>query len=253
MRNIPVYYYHELPEEIQSKVLVDIMDQVMEDNWSSLERWACDDCALLEPPHDEMSSILGEDYYEKNRTQYGRYGQFVFKNLRVGLDWDWHHRSLKFANGLQITNSKMFLIWLGIPERFHRYINYRFEDFMPISTTRIIWMSDTGHSPIGEAIRPLLDRASHKFSRHCVTISRRVQTSIEELARDQALEILGSQDIEFLGDGTRFAHSKAILDTTIPGICHTQQQLEQFHRGLSETLSEDSKALLEISLASTEV
>ena len=88
MRTLLIYKYSELPEEAKAKAIEEVREEMKEYEQHSAFQWAIDDCALFEPPHAEMAALLGDDYYDRNLTADGKYGQFVFKNNRKGIEFD---------------------------------------------------------------------------------------------------------------------------------------------------------------------
>jgi hypothetical protein len=64
-----------------------------------------------------MTALLGDDYYDRN--SHNGYGQFVFKNNRKGIHFNEDYEEVEISEALEITNDKMFKLWLGIPEIFH--------------------------------------------------------------------------------------------------------------------------------------
>ena len=61
--------------------------------------WAVDDSELFEPPHEEMTRIFGDDYYEENGNQ------FMLDN--------WKPESISFV-GQQDQNHFLQMAWYTI-------------------------------------------------------------------------------------------------------------------------------------------
>ena len=76
MRTIQIYSYNELEPVAKLRAIEEVREELMEKEYYEAALWAADDCALFEPVHDEMTELLGNDYYEKNGNQ------FVFKNVK---------------------------------------------------------------------------------------------------------------------------------------------------------------------------
>ena len=66
MRTIQIYSYNDLEPAAKLKAIEEVREILMENEYHQAALWAADDCALLEPVHDEMTELLGNDYYEKN-------------------------------------------------------------------------------------------------------------------------------------------------------------------------------------------
>ena len=100
MRTVAIYNFKELEPTAKLRAIEEVREELMEKEYHEAALWAADDCALLEPAHDEMTELLGNDYYEKNGDQ------FVFKNNRINIEFDDYEIHVQQA--LEITNSKMF-------------------------------------------------------------------------------------------------------------------------------------------------
>lgn len=186
MRTLLIYKYSELSEESKAKAIEEIREEVKEYEQHSAFQWAIDDCSLLEPPHAEMTALLGEDYYDRNLTADGKYGQFVFKNKRKGIEFDDYFETVQIADALEITNHKMFKIWLGIPEIFHD-INIEILDW---NGRTIIEMENPfiSDDPRKSILKSISDNAAEKFEAHVAQIAQRVVSGMEEYFSDENIE-----------------------------------------------------------------
>ena len=140
MRTIQIYSYNELEPAAKLKAIEEVREILMENEYHQAALWAADDCALLEPVHDEMTELLGNDYYEKNGNQ------FVFKNNRTNIEFDEYEIHVQQA--LEITNDKMFKKWLGIPDVLSGWIQYEIEE--GASKTETIFDGNYNSDPTGD-------------------------------------------------------------------------------------------------------
>lgn len=205
MRTLTIYTFDELSDEAKAQAIESVREQLKENGHDQFAfSWAIDDCSLFEPAHKEMEEILGEDYYERNRTSDGKYGQFVFKNNRKGIDWDEDWQLASIAKALEITNVPMFLTWLGIPERLHGYVYYEMEDSG--TRTRLYLSHDLlPDNPMRETFVQLFDIATKRFDAHISEISHRIAQGMEDYYNDEEIEEkIGDGDYEFNEDGTIF-------------------------------------------------
>lgn len=188
MRTLTIYKFNELSDEAKAKAIEAVREDLKEDGHDQFAfSWAIDDCALFEPAHAEMVKLLGEDYYDQNLTPDGKYGQFVFKNLRKGIEWEeWWVLAL-IASALEITNDRMFKLWLGIPERLHKYVEYTITDQ---GTSTILELSHEllSDDPVALALKSIFDSAIQKFATHMITISERIRQGMEDYYSDEEME-----------------------------------------------------------------
>ena len=174
-----LYNYDELSPEAQEKARADKEEEMRENEQEEAFRWAIDDCALFEPAHTEMAELFGEDYYDRNLTPDGKYGQFVFKNNRKGIGYDEDRSSVFIADALEITNEKMFKTWLGIPDIFQDRIEYEIERFGRYQTTIEFTHEFREDDPRASMLNEILDRAEDKFNAHLSEIADRIERGIE--------------------------------------------------------------------------
>lgn len=207
MRTLTIYVFDELSDEAKAQAIESVREQLKENGHDQFAfNWAIDDCALFEPAHKEMEELLGPDYYERNRTSDGKYGQFVFKNNRKGIDWDEHWELAAIAEALEITNVPMFLTWLGIPERLHGYVYYEIVDSNSQTRTFIELSHDLlPDNPMCETFAQLFDAATRKFDAHISEISRRIAQGMEDYYSDEEIEEkIEEGNYEFNQNGTIF-------------------------------------------------
>lgn len=179
MRTIQIYSYNELEPTAKLRAIEEVREELMEKESYEAALWAADDCALLEPAHDEMTELLGNDYYEKNGNQ------FVFKNNRTNIEFDDYEIHVQQA--LEITNIKMFKKWLGIPDVLSEWIEY--EIIESVSKTDIEFECTLINSdPRYPAAVAAIGKASEKFSRHMADILIRLENSVEDYFSDDNVE-----------------------------------------------------------------
>jgi len=200
MRTITLLKYSELTELAKATAIKAVRENIEEDQARDAYDWAIDDCSLFEPPHKEMVALLGDDYYERN-THNG-YGQFVFKNNRKGIEFDVDYfETVQIAKALEITNHKMFKIWLGIPEIFH----YIVIEILDHNGRTVIEMENpfSTEDPRHDVINSIIESASEKFEAHVAQIGQRIGRGIEEYFSDENIEqkIEDGLDYEFAEEG----------------------------------------------------
>ena len=179
MRTIQIYSYNELEPAAKLRAIEEVREELQEKEYHEAALWAADDCALLEPAHDEMTELLGNDYYEKNGNQ------FVFKNNRTNIEFDDYEIHVQQA--LEITNSKMFKKWLGIPDVLSEWIEY--EIIESGSKTDIEFECTLINSdPRYPAAVAAVEKASEKFSRHMADILIRLENGVEDYFSDDNVE-----------------------------------------------------------------
>ena len=174
-----LYSYDELSPEAQEKARADKEEEMRENEQHEAFHWACDDCALFEPAHTEMAELFGEDYYDRNLTPDGKYGQFVFKNNRRNIGYDGGNSSVFIGDALEITNEKMFKTWLGIPDIFQDRVEYEIERFGNFQTTIEFTHEFREDDPRASMLNDILDRAEDKFNAHLWVIGDRIEKGIE--------------------------------------------------------------------------
>lgn len=203
MRTITIYKYDELPEKAQRKAVLEVEYQMRENDWEEAQQWAIDDCSLLEPEHKEMSALFGEDYYERNLTPDGKYGQFVFKNNRKGILFDIESGWLNITEALEITNDKMFMIWLGVPEILHQYVTYEIHTVFGGRQTKLSLSHELGSDdPRAGVLDELFKKAEYKFSSHLEDILQRINDGTESyFDEDNVMNKIYESDYEFYEDG----------------------------------------------------
>jgi hypothetical protein len=114
---LKIYYFNELTTAAQQVAIEQFRDRKYED--SDILEWAIDDCFLFEPI--EIQALFGEEYTKLKKPVMANTRKVYFDTNR--------NRHLDADEGIQITNEKMFLIWLGIPEEMHEKVYFTIKNF----------------------------------------------------------------------------------------------------------------------------
>lgn len=204
MRTIAIYTYDELSTEAKKKAIEEVREEMENNERHESYDWAIDDCSLLEPPHDEMVKFCGNNYYEENRTPDGKYGQFVFKNKRKGIQFDEDDGTLNIEDALEITNKRMFKLWLGIPEMFHHTVGYEiYTPPYPGSTTIELFHEELNGEVMGDVLTGILESAKNKFDSHISDIHSKILRGMEDYFDDENVEYrIEDANYEFQEDGS---------------------------------------------------
>jgi hypothetical protein len=211
MKTICIYEFSELNPEAKELAIESVREEMESNEWHEAYNWAVDDCALFEPKHEEMVKACGDNYYEENRTSDGKYGQFVFKNRRKIKSFDPDPgATIILGEALEITNDRMFKLWLGIPEIFHESVEYRIgasipEDFIrwSKSTTIEFEHNELNGEIMGDVLIGILELAKEKFDSHISDIHDRILTGIDAYFDDENVEYrIEEREYEFLEDGS---------------------------------------------------
>ena len=200
-----LFKFEELSPEAKAKAIENYREQLEDGKHgaSDFPRWVIDDCSLLEPNHADMVELFGENYYLENKEQ------FVFKNNREGITFNCEcpYRHLSFHRALEVTNDKMFLVFLGIPEKFHGCINYEFYDDdhrYPDSKIEFeIWKQEELNSEELTELQKAMDVATTRFDTHRNNILDHIENHIDYRYSDESIEeeLENDDSIEFTSDG----------------------------------------------------
>jgi hypothetical protein len=194
MRTLNLYYFSELSEEAKKRAILDYKEEMEENEQQEAFRWAIDDCALFEPAHDELVAVVGDDYYDRN-------GGFIMENGRKGIEIS-DYSCINIKDALTITNSTMFLKWLGVPDMFIDNVEYEISD---TTTTTEIEMTHNRlmGDPLADALTGILTQAESKFANHINVIKHRIDSGIEEYFSDDNIidRLAEDEEVEFTEDG----------------------------------------------------
>jgi hypothetical protein len=179
MRTITLLNYKELSQSAKAIAIEEVREEMREHETQSAYDWAIDDCSLFEPPHAEMAALFGEDYYDRNGSQ------FVFKNKRK-IWFEDYFETVQITDALEITNDTMFKTWLGIPEIFQdHFVSVMDWNGRTIIEIEIPYMSE---DPRHEVLKDIGNNAAEKFAAHMDQIAKRIVSGIEEYFSDENVE-----------------------------------------------------------------
>jgi len=180
MRTITLLNYKELSQSAKAIAIEEVREEMREHETQSAYDWAIDDCSLFEPPHAEMAALFGEDYYDRNGSQ------FVFENKRKGILFDDYFETVQITDALEITNDTMFKTWLGIPEIFQdHFVSVMDWNGRTIIEIEIPYISE---DPRHEVLKDIGNNAAEKFAAHIDQIAKRIVSGIEEYFSDENVE-----------------------------------------------------------------
>ena len=191
-----VYNISELSAQARAKAIGDLRESLMETEDYEAFHWAKDDCALLEPAHDELVKIFGDNYLEKIGDE------FIIKNLRKGIFWKGdigeETEAMLRDCSFKITNPRMFLIWLGIPERFVDLYAYEFDEH----GVYLQYLDSGLDNPAEAAFLEMAKSAEKKWDAHLYEIGRRIGAGVNEYFSDEnVLERIEHREYEYLASG----------------------------------------------------
>lgn len=181
---INIYSFNELSETAKQKAIETVRESYYE--YNDFLDWAIDDCALLEPPHKELTTLFG-----------GNYNFPLLKNNRkiyFSLD---RNRYIDISNAMEVTNRVQFLTWLGLGSELIDKVEYNIEP----DSIDIYSYEDLSDSEI-EAV----ENATEKFKEHCQTVLNRIETAYEYRFTDEAIiDDIEANEMEFLIDGSMYS------------------------------------------------
>lgn len=193
---VKIYYFNELTTAAQQVAIEQFRDIKYED--SSVYEWVIDDCYLFEPKNAVMERLFGEEYTKLNKP--------VMANTRkVYFDTD-RNRHLDADEGIQITNEKMFLIWLGIPEEMHEKVYFTIKNNWARNPDTIIKFEENDSDyHFTEEENKILENAAEIFSNHMEEVLNRIEESIEYQFTDEYIaEEIEMNEYEYTADGKRY-------------------------------------------------
>ena len=194
---VQIYYFNELTTAAQQIAIDQFRDRKYED--SSVTEWAIDDCYLFEPRNAEMENLFGEEYIKLNKP--------VIANTRKNIYFDTErNRHLDADEGIEITNEKMFLIWLGIPEEMHEKVYFTIKNnWARYPDTIIKFEENDCDYHFTEEENTILENAAEKFSDHMEEVLNRIGESIDYQFSDGCIaEEIEANQSEYTADGRRY-------------------------------------------------
>jgi hypothetical protein len=194
---VQIYYFNELSPAAKQVAIDQFRNRKLEDY--SVVEWAIDDCSLFEPNHKEMGTLFGEEYTKLTKP--------VMANTRKNIYFDTdRNRYLDAHQAIEITNEKMFLIWLGVPEEMHEKVYFKIKNNWARNPDTIIKFeeNDCDYHFTDEEIL-ILKNAAQKFSNHMDEVLNRIEQSIEWQFSDECItEDIEINEYEYTADGKRY-------------------------------------------------
>ena len=183
-----LFSFNELSEEAKEKAIENVRQSYYE--YNDFAEWAVDDCALLEPKHEEVESIEG-------------YSFPLLKNTRGKIYFDTGRSSfIDCEDAIEVTNNIVFYKWLQIPEEVYNGEDFNYEILTPKyrnSDTTIIF--DGYLSEHGDVI----DDAIDKFNDLMSDVLQRIENDIDFRFSDESIEDdIVSNEYEFEENGNRW-------------------------------------------------
>lgn len=208
MRHLYEYLeFDELSDEARENAINNVRERRYEDG-SDICQWAVDDQELFEPPHDVMSKLFGEDYYEANGNN------FMFSNDSpkdisfVGKSDPNYY--IECAKAIGVTNDSMFYRWLGIPPRLGRFLYYRIKDSSYRNSGTNLDFDVENEEDLEElygkeGIKELdsyIEKAQQKFADHLDYVLTKISNCIDSEYEDEGIiDHIENNDIKFTEDG----------------------------------------------------
>ena len=123
------------------------------------------------------------------------------KNERDGIALN-DYSCINIETALTITNSTMFLKWLGIPDMFIEDVEYEISDTTTHTKIEISHSRLKGDA-VTDALEAIISAAESKFYDHVVAIKGRIESGIEEYFSDDNIidRLEENEDVEFLESG----------------------------------------------------
>jgi hypothetical protein len=198
--------FSELSPDAASNAIEKIRHQRYEDY--EICEWAVEDSELFEPPHAEMVGLFGEDYYEANGNRFMIENESPDKISFVGKQDQNYY--IQCAKAMDVTNSSLFLRWLGIPAKFHRFTYYAFLDGYGRSSTTAIDFQLDDHQEFADKFGPkgqeiiggYFEKAEKKFDSHMNYVLDKITSCIDSAYEDDAIiDHIESNEMTFDEDG----------------------------------------------------
>lgn len=176
------YEFNELNDDAKANAIEEIRNEYYE--YNCFNKWAIDDCYLLEPKHVELSKFKEyKDILIKNNRK-------VYFSLDGGSYID-------ISKAMEIQNSTLFLKWLGLDQRLIDKVDYTIlSDSIEFQN-----QSDKDFTSIQNK---KLSAAKRKFEDHCSYILERIENDIDYRFSDEAIiEEIEANGYEFTENGKK--------------------------------------------------
>jgi len=194
---LQIYYFNELTTEAK-KVAIEQFRKMKYEDYSVVE-WAIDDCYLFEPNYKEMVKLFGEEYKKLNKP--------VIANTRKNIYFDTdRNRHIDVHKAIEITNEKMFLTWLEIPEELQNKLFYTIKNTYGRNPDTIIEFEEgIKDDEFTKEENKILENAVEKFSNHMEEVLNRIEGSIEWQLSDECIaEDIEINEYEYTADGKQY-------------------------------------------------
>lgn len=194
---VKIYYFNELTTAAQQIAIDQFRERKYED--SSVAEWVIDDCYLFEPKNAVMEGLFGEEYIKLDKP--------VIANTRKNIYFDTdRNRYLDADEGIEITNEKMFLTWLEIPEELQEKLFYTIKNFGGINPdTIIVFKENECDYKFTAEEKKILLNAANKFNDHLEEVLNRIGEAIDYQFSDEYIaEEIEMNEYEYTADGKRY-------------------------------------------------
>jgi len=186
---IHLYEYIEF-KDLSPEAKINAIDNVREIRYNDdIASWVVEDSSLFEPSDKEMSDLFGNNYYEANGNSFMIENGSPKSISFVGKQDP--NYFIHCSDALNVTNDNLFLRWLGIPPKFHKYTHYTFRDGYRETNTSIEFEIDDEDSLVekfGErgitSIEKHFERAEEKFKDHMNDVLDRISSDIDSQFED---------------------------------------------------------------------
>jgi hypothetical protein len=187
-----LYEYLEF-KELSPEAKINAIDKVREVRYNDdLASWVVDDSSLFEPSDKEMTDLFGDNYYEANGNSFMIENDSPNSISFVGKQDPNYY--IHCSDSLKVTNDNLFLRWLGIPPKFHKYIYYTFRDGYTSSNTSIEFEIEDEDALVEKfgahgitSIEKHFERAEEKFKDHMDDVLNKISSEIDSQFEDEGI------------------------------------------------------------------
>jgi len=202
-----LYEYIEF-KDLSSEAKINAIDNVREIRYNDdIASWVVDDSSLFEPSDKEMSDLFGDNYYEANGNSFMIENSSPKSISFVGKQDPNYY--IHCSDALNVTNDNLFLRWIGIPPKFHKYTHYTFRDGYRSSNTSIEFDIDDEDSLVEKfgnsgilTIEKHFERASEKFKDHMDDVLDKISSEIDSQFEDgEIVDFIENNEYSFDEEG----------------------------------------------------
>lgn len=184
-----IYQFHELSEKSKILALQNYYEK-MQNNFE-IEYSIFDDCYLLEPKHEKLINMFGEQYNNINNP--------IIGNTRKNIYFNDYY--LKIDDAIKINNDKLFLLWLEIPLQLHDKVYYTFSSNRNGSTEINFVENDTSYEFTNDELN-ILENSSSIFNEHIKQIAKDIQSNIDyHFSDENIIENIKYNEVYFFNNG----------------------------------------------------